>query len=156
MRAVSAGVAVAAVSVAGLLGAGVAQAATAPSHITTTYRVHRGDTLSAIGTRLHKSWPAIAALNHITAPYTIYVGEVLKLPTSAPVAKPVVAKPVTHKPVVGKPGRTSKDVDTYKVRPGDSLWLIGLRNHVRWQTIASLNHLRAPYTIYPNEVLRLP
>jgi len=45
-----------------------------------TYTVVSGDTLSGIGARYGVSYQDIAALNGISAPYTIYVGQVLKIP----------------------------------------------------------------------------
>lgn len=46
----------------------------------TTYTVKSGDNLSTIGARLGKNWQAIARLNGISSPYTIYPGQVLKIP----------------------------------------------------------------------------
>ena len=56
---------------------------TSTSSNTNTYTVVKGDTLSGIGTKLNISWKTIADLNGIKSPYTISVGQVLKLPTSA-------------------------------------------------------------------------
>ena len=41
----------------------------------------------------------------------------------------------------------------YVVQPGDSLYTIGLKFGVSWQTVASVNNINSPYIIYPNEVL---
>ncbi|MFF1417627.1 LysM peptidoglycan-binding domain-containing protein [Streptomyces sp. NPDC058280] len=60
---------------------------------TSTYTVKSGDTLSAIGSKTGVKWQTIATLNSIKAPYTIKVGQVLKLKSassSAP-AKPTVS-----------------------------------------------------------------
>lgn len=45
---------------------------------------------------------------------------------------------------------------TYTVRSGDSLWKIA-QSHggLSWQKLASLNGIRAPYTIYPGQVVKL-
>ena len=45
-----------------------------------TYTVVSGDTLSGIGQKVGKDWQAIARLNGIGAPYTIYPRQVLRLP----------------------------------------------------------------------------
>jgi LysM repeat protein len=45
---------------------------------------------------------------------------------------------------------------SYKVKPGDYLFLLGIHFGVPWQNIASLNHLTYPYTIYPDQILRIP
>lgn len=46
------------------------------------YIVVRGDTLSGIGKRLGIKWQDIASYNGIVKPYTIYVGQKLRLPAS--------------------------------------------------------------------------
>nr|WP_162990921.1 LysM peptidoglycan-binding domain-containing protein [Maliibacterium massiliense] len=45
-----------------------------------TYCVRCGDTLRTIGARLDVVWRDIAALNHIAPPYTLYVGQQLRIP----------------------------------------------------------------------------
>ncbi|MEU6216468.1 LysM peptidoglycan-binding domain-containing protein [Streptomyces sp. NPDC047022] len=64
-------------------------AAAAPA----TYTVVRGDHLASIARALkvQGGWPAIAAANGLSAPYTIYPGQVLTLPGGT---KPVAAAPV--------------------------------------------------------------
>lgn len=43
----------------------------------------------------------------------------------------------------------------YTVQKGDSLYKIGKKFNVPWQNIAKLNGIEAPYTIYPNQRLRI-
>jgi nucleoid-associated protein YgaU len=48
---------------------------------------------------------------------------------------------------------------TYTVVSDDSLWMIAkkqLKDSSRWPEIAKLNNIKAPYTIYPRQVLKLP
>lgn len=97
-----------------------------------TYTVVRGDTLSGIGDKTGISWQTIAQLNGISSPYTIYPGQLLKLG--------------------GQPSGGA----TYTVVSGDTLSGIGAKTGKSWQAIAQLNGIGAPYTIYPNQVLRLP
>lgn len=47
---------------------------------TGTYNVVRGDSLSVIGQKLGVNWKDIASLNGLGSPYTIYVGQILKVP----------------------------------------------------------------------------
>lgn len=47
----------------------------------TTYTVQSGDCLSVIGEKLGVNWKEVASLNGIHSPYTIYKGQVLKIPT---------------------------------------------------------------------------
>lgn len=99
-----------------------------------TYRVVSGDTLSGIGAKTGVKWQDIAAANGISSPYTIYPGQVLKLGGgSAPAPQA-----------------------TYTVVRGDTLSGIGQKTGRNWPDIAKLNGIGPPYTIYPNQVLRLP
>lgn len=100
-----------------------------------TYTVVSGDNLIGIGIKTGHPWQDIASLNGIPSPYTIYPKQVLKLPGGA------VATPTES---------------TYTVVSGDGLILIGQKTGKDWQQIASINGIPAPYTIYPNQVLRLP
>jgi hypothetical protein len=42
------------------------------------------------------------------------------------------------------------------VEPGGCVSTLAERNHVDWQRVATLNSLKAPYTVYPGQVLQLP
>jgi len=100
-----------------------------------TYTVIKNDNLSGIGAKTGHNWTEIAKLNGISSPYIIYPGQVLQLPGGQ------VATPTES---------------TYTVVSGDSLSVIGEKTGKNWQSIASLNGIGAPFTIYPNQVLRLP
>ncbi|MET7939643.1 LysM peptidoglycan-binding domain-containing protein [Streptomyces sp. NPDC005302] len=59
-----------------------------------TYTVKAGDTLSSIGTKTGVKWETLASLNSLKSPYTIKVGQVLKLKastTTKPATKPSVS-----------------------------------------------------------------
>lgn len=43
----------------------------------------------------------------------------------------------------------------YRVRKGDSLYTIGFRFGLDWREIARINSISTPYTIYPDQVLKL-
>lgn len=101
-----------------------------------TYRVVKGDTLSGIGSKTGTKWLDIATLNGIKSPYTIYPGQILKLPKGASTG--------------------TKAPATYTVASGDYLVKIGEKTGRRWQDIARLNGIKEPYTIQPGQVLRLP
>jgi LysM repeat protein len=95
-----------------------------------TYTVQSGDCLYLIGQRTGVSWQTIAANNGISYPYVIYPGQVLKLTSSS-------------------------STWSYTVRPGDTLYLIGLRYGVSWEQIAQQNGISAPYLIYVGQTLRI-
>jgi LysM repeat protein len=95
------------------------------------YTVRQGDTLYAIGQRSGIYWQTIATHNGIGYPYTIYVGQVLSLPS----------------------GSSSQSDPKYTVHAGDSLYSIGQKYGVTWQQIAQWNGVSSPYLIRPGEVL---
>lgn len=105
-----------------------------------TYRVVSGDTLSGIGQRLGIAWQSIAAWNGITAPYTIYPNQVLKVYGGSAQAA----------------SQPSAGGSTYTVVPNDTLSGIGAKTGHNWKDIAALNGIGSPYTIYPNQKLKLP
>lgn len=98
--------------------------------VSATYTVRSGDCLSVIGARLGVSWQSIAQANGIRPPYTIYPGQVVRIP-----------------------GGTYGD--TYTVRSGDCLSVIGAKHGIDWRDIARKNGIGSPYTIYPGQVIRL-
>jgi len=116
-----------------------------------TYTVKSGDYLYAIADQQlgdANRWTEIASLNNISAPYTIYPGQVLKLPTSVQGSQPQ-----------SSPAPTPAPATTYTVKSGDYLYAIAaqqLGDANRWTEIASLNNISAPYTIYSGQVLKLP
>ncbi len=99
-----------------------------------TYTVQPGDTLSLIAARFGTTYQAIAQANGIYSPYIIYPGEQLKIPT----------------------GGSSSGAWTYTVQGGDSLYAIGQRYGVSWESIAQANGIYSPYIIYPGEHLTIP
>lgn len=97
-----------------------------------SYTVQSGDCLSVIGAKLGVPWQRIASANGIYSPYTIYIGQVLTIPSG------------------GNSG------ETYcTVRSGDCLSTIAARYGTSYQSIASLNGISYPYIIYPRQSLRV-
>jgi len=98
----------------------VARATSSPTRSATsarTYQVQRGDTLYSIAFRHGLDYREIAAWNRIGAPYTIYVGQTLRLdsPSAAPAPRvaaattprPSTPRPVASTPAPSNPPRTS-------------------------------------------------
>jgi LysM repeat protein len=115
-------------------------APTAPAGAATIrYTVTSGETLTEIASKFNVSggYETLAKLNNIPNPNEIAIGEVIVIPGTAPAATPAPA------------------VKTYTVQSGEYLSEIGAKEGVDWHTIASLNHLAAPFTIYPNESLTI-
>lgn len=98
----------------------------------TEYKVVKGDNLSKIGEKFGVAWQEIAELNGITSPFTIYVGQTIKIPTP-------------------------KNETVYTVVKGDTLSEIGEKFGVSWEKIAELNGIKAPkYTIRVGQKIKIP
>lgn len=100
------------------------------------YTVVSNDTLIGIGAKTGVNWAEIARINNIAAPYVIYPGQVLQLGDG------------------GMPEQAAAQ-RTYTVVSNDNLSVIGEKTGVAWPEIARLNGIAPPYTIYPNQVLKL-
>ena len=57
------------------------------------YTVMSGDTLYKIGLQFGLPWQQIASSNNIHSPYTIYIGQVIFIPSSGTIAKTYTVKP---------------------------------------------------------------
>jgi LysM repeat protein len=99
------------------------------------YTVQRGDTLSRIAWRFGVTVQAIVQANGILNPNLIFAGQVLWIPSGG-----------TTQP--GQPGQT-----IYIVQRGDTLYSIARRFGTTYQTLAALNGIRYPYTIYVGQRL---
>ena len=67
----------------------------------------------------------------------------------------VAPDPVPQPTPKPAPTPTAPAARTYNVKSGDCLSAIGTKTGVSWQTIAALNGLKSPYTIYSGQVLKL-
>ena len=92
---------------------------------TSTVRVRRGDTLYSIARRKNVPVRALIQENHLSAPYTIKVGQLLKIP----------------------------EQKTYTVRKGDTLYSIARKFDSNVTDVARQNNIKAPYTLKPGQKL---
>jgi LysM repeat protein len=106
------------------------------------YTVQPGETLWGVAHRHNTTSQAIIEANPGVVPPALQsgsnylpAGTLLKIPIQCASTPPYVS---------------------YTVQAGDSLWLIGQKFGVSWQTIAQLNGISSPYIIYVGEVLRIP
>ena len=73
-------------------------------------------------------------------------GMLRRAPVESELPKAAVGSPTYGDPlVVGKP---------YKVQTGDTLYAIAFRLGADFRTLAALNHIPKPYTIFPGQVLK--
>ncbi len=119
-----------------------------PSSGSQTYTVQRGDYLRKIAEKFGITWQSIAQANNIKYPYILYAGQVLKIPTSGESAPPPAENPPAEAPPSDAPA-------TYTVQKGEYLVSIARKFGLNWKTLASLNKLAYPYTVYPGQVIRL-
>jgi LysM repeat protein len=61
---------------------------------------------------------------------------------------------IDYKAILGSTP-TPPPAGTYVVKSGDTLSGIGFRLGMSWQVLASVNNLKAPYTIYPGQILNV-
>jgi LysM repeat protein len=107
------------------------------------YRVHPGDTLSAIAAKFNVSLAAVEAANpQITDPNKIFPDELVHIPGS-------------HAPVQG-PTPVPPHVMTYVVRPGDTMSGIAAAHNLSLAALVAANpQVTNPNVIHPGEILTL-
>ena len=106
----------------------------APASRPTTYRVKSGDTVTQIAKRFGLSVTSIAKINNLGPKSLIRVGQVLKLS-----------------------GTKTPDtaVESYRVKPGDTLSAIAGRHGLTLSELTAINRINASTLIYPGQVLRV-
>lgn len=131
-----------------------------------SYTVQFGDSLYLIALRNNTSVQAIASLNGIVNPNLIYVGQRLTLPAGAAPTSPTAtattqppASPVAtaiNIPQLPATATTVSEARTYRVRFGDNLYNIALRNRVTVRGLAQANNIRNLNLIYVGQLLVIP
>ncbi len=129
-----------------------------PAHVTAqggTHTVQAGENLFRIALRYGFTVEYLAAVNGISDPTRIYVGQVLTIPdpnTSAdpaPIVEPVAAAVAPPPPAV-----TATTVHT--VQRGETLASIGRIYGISWPAIAQANGIIEPSRIYAGQQLTIP
>ncbi|EUJ41890.1 LysM peptidoglycan-binding domain-containing protein [Brochothrix campestris] len=95
-----------------------------------TYTVKKGDTLSAIAYKHKMTYTDLAAINHITSPYTIQVGQVISLAKNENNSTVAPSKPVV--------------TQSYTVKKGDTLSKIAAKYSKTWSELQKINNLKNP------------
>ncbi|MBF7095562.1 LysM peptidoglycan-binding domain-containing protein [Alkalibacter mobilis] len=117
-----------------------------PAPVTTiNYTVKSGDTLWAIAQKYNVTVQSITSLNNITNANYIYVGQVLKIPSSSSTPAPQPA-----------PVPTPTTDTKYTVKAGDTLSAIAQKYGVTIQSIATANKISNVNYIYVGQVLVIP
>jgi murein DD-endopeptidase MepM/ murein hydrolase activator NlpD len=103
------------------------------------HRVEQGEALALLARRYDVTMTELAEINRLKPPYTIYVGQVLRLPEGAAPSAPVVASAQRH-----------------TVRSGENLTGIARTYGVSMAAIVELNELKSANAIFAGQELRLP
>jgi LysM repeat protein len=104
-----------------------------------THVVQRGETLSEIAQAYGVLPEELMAMNGISNPNQIYVGQELTLPPNA-----------------SRIGQPNIDIPTYTVKAGETLSQIAEKYNVSPTRLMYMNGMRDPNAIYVGQVLRLP
>lgn len=125
-----------------------ASASSSPTFASTrasnTYTVRSGNTLSGIAAQFHTTVATLAALNHLSNPNSLRVGQVLLLSGNSSSPAPVTRAP------------SSSSGSRYTVKPGNTLSQIGAQFGVSWQAIAAANGMSNPNALEVGQVLTIP
>ena len=105
------------------------------------YTVKSGDTLSGIAAQYGTNYEYLASLNGLSNPNTIYVGQQIRVRANASES--------------WQAGNSQQTAGTYTVQSGDTLYAIALRLGMNWQTLARINGISSPYTIFVGQTLVL-
>ena len=140
-----------------------------------TVVVERGDTLYALARRSNTTVADLAKLNNLKEPYTLSVGQKLKLHSVKSVEK-TVEKPIPNviseekvkqikeektKDVVVKetikPTSTKRvDLQEITVAKGDTLYSLSRKYEIPVNDLAVMNKLSAPFTLSVGQKLKVP
>jgi murein DD-endopeptidase MepM/ murein hydrolase activator NlpD len=111
-----------------------------------------GDTVYGISRRTGASPQAIIAENRIAPPYTLKIGDTLRIPERGrKIENRIEPAPPPVRPAYLGPGDTIRTV-----RRGDTLYSISRSTGVSVEALAQANQLRRPYTLEIGDTLTIP
>lgn len=132
--------------------------------------VARGDTLYSIAHKYNMTPDELAAANNLSAPYTLRVGQSLRIAAPAEKVqeapktvnvdpKPVkpAAQPNAEKAVAqGVKTTTRVDLAEITVQPGDTLYSVSRKYSTPVNDLAVMNNLTAPFSLSAGQRLKVP
>ncbi len=107
--------------------------------------VRRGDTVYAIARRFGAAPADIIDVNRLRAPYTLEIGQVLRVPAVG-----------ARQTAANTSRKTRRTYLTHVVSKGDTLYSISRSTGVGVKELARANKLRAPYELSIGDKLRVP
>ena len=127
-----------------------------PTQTYVEYKVVSGDTLSRIATRFGVTVSAIMQANAMSNADYIYVGQILRIPTTSTVTSVTPSPTKTSAAPAASASQTSPAAKTYTVAAGDTLWSIANKNGVTVAQLQSANKISNPNLIRVGQVLTIP
>jgi membrane-bound lytic murein transglycosylase D len=115
--------------------------------------VRRGETLSGIAARYGSSVRLIQEASGIRNAGRISIGQEVRIPSAAAVPRSVSAASTRTSAASVAPSSSGTTTGTYRVRPGDSLWIIARRIGVSWKDLMRWNKLTERSIIRPGDRL---
>jgi len=121
------------------------------------HTVQRDETLYRIGRKYGLTWQTLMEYNDLRDPTDLYVGQILKIPTTSDEYAPRSKTSFTGTAGAADPDSESPgEEQTYIVQQGDTLYRIGLRYGVTWQTLMQHNNMYDPSDLYAGQELKIP
>jgi len=129
------------------------------------HTVQRGETLAAIAQRFGRNYFDIARWNNIPPPYTISIGQILRVnnpgydnvtPPMPQAGIPVVTPAPPESTPIVTPPVFEQDIDgIHTVQAGETLFAIAGRYGHKFQEVAAWNNIVSPYHLRVGQVLKL-
>lgn len=115
--------------------------------------VRKGETLGGIAARYGASVRVIQEASGIRNAGRISIGQEVRIPSAG--AVPRSTRTVADRPAASAPTATSSGTttETYRVRAGDSIWIIARRTGVSWKDLMRWNKLTERSIIRPGDRL---
>ncbi len=141
----------------------VAEVPAEPADAPIYHIVQSGQTLASIGRQYGVTWAQLSEWNNIVDANTIYAGQRLVVNTSAAPAAAVAGPTITE----AQPAQTTTTAETttpaevpvsgtHTVQAGERLASIARIYGISWTSIAAVNNITNPNTIYVGQVLQIP
>ena len=119
--------------------------------------VVRGDTMYSLAKKHSMSVQELAAINNLSEPYILSVGQRLAIRRADKVAEqPVSDVLLANKPTVGTQKAVRVQLREIVVEPKETLYSISRKYSVPVNDLAVMNNLSAPFSLHVGQKLRVP
>lgn len=118
--------------------------------------VQTGDTLYSLAKKYNTSVEEIAKLNNLEEPYSLYGGQVLKIPAKTETTV-VQTVQVPNRSAAVVPNTTTRvQLQEITVKAGDTLYSLSRQYSVPVNDLAVMNNLTAPFVLSVGQKLKVP